>query len=233
MVRDNKNPARVAGRLHDLPKETIEVPEVFEAEVAKLPVLVRVRQEGPPSKARLRVELTGRGASRVEAGGAARRLVERALGDEDAEVRTGAMRTLTQLRKERAAELMQQHLGERDPRLRASALTGSFASVIGGGPAAAVVFSREVRGRAMADPRVRALRERLRSDRGDDVRGLFERTLQEVMLQEQAVLATEFDAVHTVDRAREVGSIEEIVDPDQMRSFLIRGLRAELSSSPL
>jgi acetyl-CoA carboxylase carboxyltransferase component len=116
-----------------------------------------------------------------------------------------------------------------NPRLRASALTGSFASVIGGGPAAAVVFSREVRGRAMADPRVRALRERLRSDSGDDVRGLFERTLGEVILQEQAVLATEFDGVHSVERAREVGSIEEIVDPAQMRAFLIRSLREELS----
>jgi acetyl-CoA carboxylase carboxyltransferase component/pyruvate/2-oxoglutarate dehydrogenase complex dihydrolipoamide acyltransferase (E2) component len=116
-----------------------------------------------------------------------------------------------------------------NPRLRASALTGSFASVIGGGPAAAVVFSREVRGRAMADPRVRALRERLRSDSGDDVRGLFERTLNEVILQEQAVLAAEFDDVHSVERAREVGSIEEIVDPDDMRAFLIRSLRAELS----
>jgi len=116
-----------------------------------------------------------------------------------------------------------------NPRLRASALTGSFASVIGGGPAAAVVFSREVRGRAMADPRVRALRERLRSDSGDDVRGLFERTLNEVILQEQAVLAAEFDSVHSVDRAREVGSIEEIVAPAQMRAFLIRSLRAELS----
>jgi hypothetical protein len=101
--------------------------------------------------------------------------------------------------------------------------------VIGGGPAAAVVFSREVRGRAMADPRVRALRERLRSDSGDDVRGLFERTLNEVILQEQAVLAAEFDSVHSVDRAREVGSIEEIVAPAQMRAFLIRSLRAELS----
>jgi len=116
-----------------------------------------------------------------------------------------------------------------NPRLRASALTGSFASVIGGGPAAAVVFSREVRGRAMADPRVQALRERLRSDSGDDLRGLFERTLGEVILQEQAVLAAEFDGVHTVDRAREVGSIEEIVDPAQMRAFLIRSLHAELS----
>ena len=41
-----------------------------------------------------------------------------------------------------------------NPNLRASALEGSFASVIGGGPAAAVVFGREVRARALADPRV-------------------------------------------------------------------------------
>ncbi len=115
-----------------------------------------------------------------------------------------------------------------NPRLRASALTGSFASVIGGGPAAAVVFSREVRGRAMADPRVRALQERLRSDSGDDLRGRFERTLNEVILQEQAALAAEFDGVHSVERARDVGSIEEIVDPSGMRAFLIRSLRAEL-----
>src|SRR5690606_31923325 len=38
--------------------------------------------------------------------------------------------------------------------LHASALTGAFASVIGGAPAAAVVFSREVRSRALAHPTV-------------------------------------------------------------------------------
>jgi acetyl-CoA carboxylase carboxyltransferase component len=114
-----------------------------------------------------------------------------------------------------------------NPRLRASALSGSFASVIGGGPAAAVVFSREVRARAMADPRVRELRERLRFEAGDDVRGRFEWTLGEVMLEEQAKLADEFDAVHSVERARQVGSLEQIVDPDEMRAFLIRSLREE------
>jgi len=45
-----------------------------------------------------------------------------------------------------------------NPGLRASALTGSFASVIGGGPAAAVVFTREVRARTAADSRVLAAR---------------------------------------------------------------------------
>jgi DNA-3-methyladenine glycosylase II len=46
----------------------------------KLPVLVRVSQEGPPSRARLGVELHGRGASHPAAAAAAGRLLERALG---------------------------------------------------------------------------------------------------------------------------------------------------------
>src|SRR6185503_1921272 len=41
------------------------------------------------------------------------------------------------------------------PSLRALAVEGSYASVIGGGPAAAVVFAREVRARVSADARVR------------------------------------------------------------------------------
>ena len=50
-----------------------------------------------------------------------------------------------------------------NPNLRASALEGSYASVIGGGPAAAVVFGREVRARALADPRVLELERALRA----------------------------------------------------------------------
>ena len=41
-----------------------------------------------------------------------------------------------------------------NPKLRAFAIEGSFASVIGGAPAAAVVFPRDVLRRANADPRV-------------------------------------------------------------------------------
>jgi len=46
------------------------------------------------------------------------------------------------------------HLNEN---LEVAALEGSFASVIGGAPAAAVVFARDVDARTAADPRVRAL----------------------------------------------------------------------------
>jgi hypothetical protein len=47
------------------------------------------------------------------------------------------------------------------------------------------------------------------------------------MLEKQAQLAEEFDAVHSVERAREVGSLEEIVPPAAMRPYLIGLLEAE------
>ncbi|MDX1650826.1 MAG: carboxyl transferase domain-containing protein, partial [Myxococcota bacterium] len=95
------------------------------------------------------------------------------------------------------------------PRLRAAALEGSYASVIGGGPAAAVVFGREVRARAAADPRVAALRAR--AHESDEARAGYERLRAEVVLEKQAERAGAFDAVHTVERALSVGSLEAIV----------------------
>ena len=40
-------------------------------------------------------------------------------------------------------------------------------------------------------------------------------------------VAAEFDAIHTVERALEVGSLAEIVAPAEMRAFLIRELSAD------
>ncbi len=105
-----------------------------------------------------------------------------------------------------------------NPRLRASALEGSYASVIGGAPAAKVVFGREVRARALADPRLTGLAGEAR-----------ERRFAELLLEKQAEIAAEFDAVHTVERARQVGSLERIVAPQRMRPYLIEELRAARS----
>jgi acetyl-CoA carboxylase carboxyltransferase component len=113
---------------------------------------------------------------------------------------------------------------ELNPGLRAAALEGSYASVIGGGPAAAVVFGREVRVRALADPRVAALETIARTSRNPADRERFERALAEVTLEKQAEIAAEFDAIHTVERAREVGSLSAIVDPRKMRAYLAREL---------
>ncbi|MCA9511573.1 MAG: ATP-grasp domain-containing protein, partial [Myxococcales bacterium] len=61
--------------------------------------------------------------------------------------------------------------------LEASALTGSYASVIGGSAAAAVVFARDVRARASADPRVAETRRRLRQRWSADAQAAFDQLL--------------------------------------------------------
>lgn len=108
--------------------------------------------------------------------------------------------------------------------LHASALTGAYASVIGGAPAAAVVFSREVRARALADPRVAALRKDLEQRPGTEERQAYEHLLAQLILEQQAKLAAEFDAIHTVGRALDVGSLERILAPAELRPFLVREL---------
>jgi len=112
--------------------------------------------------------------------------------------------------------------------LEASALEGSYASVIGGGPAAKVVFSREVQAQAVSDARVAARERELRQNPTPEAREAFESVLADVTLEKQAQVAGEFDAVHSVERAREVGSLSKILPPDQMRATLIADLRAAL-----
>ena len=42
-----------------------------------------------------------------------------------------------------------------------------------------------------------------------------------MLLQKQAELGAEFDAIHTVERALEVGSLERLISADRIRPFLI------------
>ena len=121
---------------------------------------------------------------------------------------------------------------ELNPGLRAFALAGSYASVIGGGPAASVIFTREVRARAAADPRVAELERRLRAGPRTELREELDRVLGEVILEKQAEIAAEFDAVHTVERAQRVGSLSGILAPEALRSFAIEQLRAALREPP-
>jgi acetyl-CoA carboxylase carboxyltransferase component len=109
---------------------------------------------------------------------------------------------------------------ELNPNLRAFALEGSYASVIGGGPAAAVVFSREVRARVASDARIKGRPPaRTPADRIG-----HEKALDMVKLEKQAEVAAEFDAIHTVERAREVGSLEAIFPAASLRQRLIEAL---------
>jgi acetyl-CoA carboxylase carboxyltransferase component len=118
---------------------------------------------------------------------------------------------------------------ELNPEMKAVALSGSFASVIGGPAAAAVVFSRDVRKRAAADPRVARARERIErsADPAERLaqRARFDALLADVSLEKQAELAAEFDRVHSVERALEVGSLEALLEPSELRPSLIDWLR--------
>jgi acetyl/propionyl-CoA carboxylase alpha subunit/acetyl-CoA carboxylase carboxyltransferase component len=117
---------------------------------------------------------------------------------------------------------------ELNDQMRVGALEGSFASVIGGSAAALTVFPRNVRARANADPRVEEARARIEVATDPAMRAArrarFEQVFQEVSLEKQAEVAAEFDAIHTVERAREVGSLEAILDPREIRPRLIAWL---------
>jgi acetyl-CoA carboxylase carboxyltransferase component len=105
--------------------------------------------------------------------------------------------------------------------LRALAVEGSYASVIGGGPAATVVFGREVRARVAADPRIVALREDLKGTPTAEARADFDRLRRDVTLEKRAEVAAEYDAIHTVGRAMQVGSLEQLVTAKDIRPHLI------------
>jgi acetyl-CoA carboxylase carboxyltransferase component len=105
--------------------------------------------------------------------------------------------------------------------LRAIAVEGSYASVIGGGPAATVVFSREVRARVAADPRIEELRAKLQDHPSTEARAAFDRLRREVTIEKRTQIAAEFDSIHSVQRAKQVGSLEEIIAARDIRPRLI------------
>ncbi|MBV9423503.1 MAG: ATP-grasp domain-containing protein [Solirubrobacterales bacterium] len=119
--------------------------------------------------------------------------------------------------------------------LESSALEGAYASVIGGAPAAAVVFARDVERRVLADPRIASLDERIaaRPDvERQRLRAEREALWAEVRSQKLGEFAAEFDAIHSIERAVEVGSVERIIPPSELRPYLIgaveRGMRRTL-----
>ena len=116
-----------------------------------------------------------------------------------------------------------------NPQLTSLAVEGSYASVIGGAPAAAVVFPRVVRGRVAEDARVvaskKALAEASSSDR-PRLREAHDALVAEVTLEVQGEVAASFDGIHTVDRAVEVGSLDAVIAPDEIRPAIVARLDA-------
>ncbi|MGB8022485.1 MAG: carboxyl transferase domain-containing protein [Candidatus Nanopelagicales bacterium] len=114
-----------------------------------------------------------------------------------------------------------------NPRLEVAAVEGSFASVIGGAPAAATVFAREVRTRVEADPRVVAARAQLAGASGSQARERRARLAEiteQVRSEKLGEAAAEFDAVHTIDRALKTGSVDRIIPAATLRPYVIDAL---------
>ncbi|MBX7222217.1 MAG: biotin/lipoyl-binding protein [Blastocatellia bacterium] len=123
--------------------------------------------------------------------------------------------------------------------IEAVALEGSYASVIGGAPAAAVVFAGDVEKRTKSDPRVVAAeaaiaqadnadKPRLRAEYGDTYNLVYSEKLGQV--------AQEFDTIHSVQRAMQVGSLHRIIPSNTLRPYLVdaieRGIARTLGALP-
>jgi acetyl-CoA carboxylase carboxyltransferase component len=111
-----------------------------------------------------------------------------------------------------------------NPRMKVLALEGSFASVLGGAPAAAVVFSAEVNNRTTTDPKVASLQARVAETTGAE-RSALSAQLAEVQTSVRAEklgeVAAEFDRIHSIQRAVEVGSVDAIITAAQLRPAII------------
>jgi len=116
--------------------------------------------------------------------------------------------------------------------LEALALQGSYASVIGGGAAAAVVFPRLVAERVSAHPRARAARATLAvATERRLAQEHYEAELADVQAEVQSAFAREFDAVHSVSRALHVGSLHAVLPASELRPALCARLDGLLGAT--
>jgi acetyl/propionyl-CoA carboxylase alpha subunit/acetyl-CoA carboxylase carboxyltransferase component len=115
-----------------------------------------------------------------------------------------------------------------NPYLEGVALEGAHASVIGGAPAAGVVFAREVEREAGADERLTELDRRLVTAEGaarQRLRAERAALWAEVLAHKRGEFAERFDRVHSIERAVQMGSVRSIIKASQMRPFLIQAVQ--------
>ena len=122
--------------------------------------------------------------------------------------------------------------GTLNDNMEVAAVEGSYASVIGGAPAAAVVFAGEVNKRTAADARVATLEARIaEAGRANDAAEAARLTAELAALrpgvraEQLGRVADEFDAAHSVQRAQRVGSVDRIVPHTGLRPYLIDAVR--------
>ena len=121
--------------------------------------------------------------------------------------------------------------------LEVAALEGTYASVIGGAPAAAVVFASEVEARARKDPRLQELSQAMAKAEGAEkgrLRAQWDDLFKVVHSEKLGEMAAEFDRVHSVQRALAVGALNSIIPPANLRPYLIdaieRGIAKEVGA---
>jgi acetyl-CoA carboxylase carboxyltransferase component len=114
------------------------------------------------------------------------------------------------------------------------ALEGTYASVIGGAPAAAVVFAGEVEARTRKDPRMQALSQAMATAESVEkhrLRTQWDELFKIVHSEKLGEVAGEYDRVHSVQRALKVAALHHILPPVNLRPYLIdaveRGIERE------
>ena len=119
-----------------------------------------------------------------------------------------------------------------NPQMTVLAVEGSYASVIGGAPAAAVVFVGEVDARTAARPaRPGAGAHGWPGARGAERAALGTELTElraSVRSEKLGEVAAEFDAVHSIQRAVEVGSVDAVIAASELRPRLVAGIEAGL-----
>jgi acetyl-CoA carboxylase carboxyltransferase component len=109
------------------------------------------------------------------------------------------------------------------------AIEGSRASVIGGAPAAAVVFAREVDTRARKDPRV--VEAEKAAAEGGAAKARLADVMRLVRSEKVGQVADEYDRVHTIERALQVGSVDRIIAPGDLRPYLVDAIARGIARS--
>ena len=115
------------------------------------------------------------------------------------------------------------------------AVEGSFASVIGGAPAAAVVFTRDVNTRTSGDQRITELEAKIAAAQDDSERGALRVQLAElrgtVRSEKLGEVAAEFEQIHNIERARDVGSVHTIIPAAELRPYLIKAVERGMAKT--
>ncbi|HKT71020.1 MAG TPA: hypothetical protein VJP83_16355, partial [Terriglobales bacterium] len=115
--------------------------------------------------------------------------------------------------------------------LEVAALEGTYASVIGGAPAAAVVFASEVEARARKDLRLQALSDAMTKADGLEkgrLRAQWNELFKLIHSEKLGEMANEFDRIHSVQRALGVGALNCIIAPANLRPYLIHAVEGRM-----